>query len=78
MCIGVSVPDPLELELQIVVGYHLGLNPSPLKEQPALLTTEPSHQALRAKTLNVLSAYTLHTLWLVMHMIITFMDMVTE
>ena len=34
------VSDPLELELQTVVSFHMG----PLEEQPVILTAEPSLQ----------------------------------
>lgn len=40
--------DPLNLELQIVVSYHvvLGIKPGPLEEPKVPLTTEPSLQLL--------------------------------
>jgi hypothetical protein len=40
------VSDPLELELEVVVALHVGAGYQPgfLKEQGALLTTEPSLQ----------------------------------
>lgn len=36
----------LELELQMVVNYHVELNPDPLPKKLLLLTTDPSLQAL--------------------------------
>ena len=39
--------DPLELESQMVVSYHVGAenqNPHPLEEQPVILTAEPPLQ----------------------------------
>ena len=38
--------EPLELELQVVVSHHVGLelNLGPLEEQSGLLTAEPSFQ----------------------------------
>jgi hypothetical protein len=42
MNVCVWVLNPLELKLQTVVSVHVELNLDPLKEQPVLLTTEPS------------------------------------
>ena len=47
MYVCVRVSDPLEMELQRVVSYHMGvgkLHWGPLEEHPVLSTTKPSLQ----------------------------------
>ena len=52
------VSDTLEVKLQYEQSFGLWeLNPSPLEEQPVLLTAEPSTSDLNTFTLNNYNAY---------------------
>lgn len=58
MYVCVRLLDPLELDLQDTVSYHVNLmlNLGPLGEQPVLLTTELSQQSRGPMLLSMISS----------------------